>query len=120
MESENNKKALLDTVKNWVILDNQIRLLNKKLKELKDNKKIQNENMIEIMKSNEIDNFDLKDGQIRYKKTKKRQVLSQKVLVEILKNHPQFDNESVNQINNFVYQNRKVIEEDKIIRVIHE
>lgn len=120
MESEINKKALVDTVKNWVTLDNQIRLLNNKLKQLKDDKKKQNEKMIEIMKSNEIDNFDLKDGQIRYKKTKKRQVLSQKLLVEILKNHPQFDNESVNQLNDYVYQNRKIIEEDKIVRIIND
>ena len=72
MENVQNKQILIDIVKQWVTLDNQIRAMNKKLKELRNDKKEQNEKMIQVMKQNEIDNFDLKDGQIRYKKETKR------------------------------------------------
>lgn len=120
MEEQKNDESLIAIVKNWVTIDNQIRLINKKLKDLRSQKKIQNENMIRIMKSNEIDNLELKDGEIRHVKTKKRQVLTQKLLIEILNTHPQFDNDNVKQLTDFVYNNRKVIEEDKIVRVVNE
>lgn len=68
------EQTLIDIVKNWVTLDNQIRAMAKKSKELRTAKKAQNELMIKVMKENNIDNFDLKDGQIRYKRDTQRAI----------------------------------------------
>lgn len=111
-------KELIEVVKNWVILDNQISALSKKMKELKLEKKKHNENMIGIMKENNIDNFDLKDGQIRYKKESRREALTQKKLLNILSKHPQLGEEQANFLNKYVYDSRKVVEKEIVCRKI--
>jgi hypothetical protein len=116
--ASSGKQALIDIVKSWVTIDNQIRALNRKMRELKNEKKIQNEKMITIMKANDIDNFDLKDGVIRYKKETKREPLSQKRLLEILSKHPQLGEEQAKHLNQFVFDRRKVTEKDVITRKV--
>ena len=66
-----SKDTLVDIVKQWVQLDNQIQQLNKTTKQLKNEKKKVNQDMMDIMKQKDIDIFDLKDGQIQYKKETK-------------------------------------------------
>jgi hypothetical protein len=116
--ASSEKQALIDIVKSWVTIDNQIRALNRKMRELKNEKKIQNEKMITIMKANDIDNFDLKDGVIRYKKETKREPLSQKRLLEILSKHPQLGEEQAKHLNQFVFDRRKVTEKEVITRKV--
>jgi hypothetical protein len=111
-----NKQALIDIVKSWVTVDNQIRALSGKLRELRKEKKCKNEDMIKIMKANDIDSFDLKDGQILYKKETKREALTQKKLLDILSKHPQLGEEQAKHLNQFVYDRRKVSEQGVISR----
>ena len=113
-----DKQALIEIVKSWVTLDNQIRALANKLKVLRKEKKGKNEEMINVMKANEIDNFDLKDGQILYKKETKREALTQKRLLDILAKHPQLGEEQAKHLNQFIYDRRKVTEQGVISRKI--
>ena len=115
-----NNHALVDIVKKWVTLDNQIRALAKKAKELREEKKIQNAHMITVMKANEIDNFDLKDGQIRYKKESHREPLTQKTLMKILSKHPHLGTEQAKHLNQFIFDGRRVTEKEIITRKIDE
>jgi hypothetical protein len=114
------EQTLIDIVKNWVTLDNQIRAMAKKSKELRTAKKAQNELMIKVMKENNIDNFDLKDGQIRYKKETHREPLTQKTLIKILSKHPNLGTEQAKHLNQFIFDGRKVTEKDVIIRKVDE
>lgn len=114
------KEALIDIVKSWVTLDNQIRALAKKSKELRAAKKVQNELMIQVMKENDIDNFDLKDGQIRYKRETHREPLTQKTLIKILSKHPNLGAEQAKHLNQFIFDGRKVTEKEVIIRKVDE
>ena len=77
-EPQYTKQDLIETVKKWVQLDNQLKQLNTMSKKIRNDKKIHNQKMIEIMKAHEIDNVELKDGQIQYKKYTKREPLTQK------------------------------------------
>lgn len=120
MDHEVAKSDLIQTVKTWVQLDNKIKHLSTMLKDLRKEKKTQNEKMIDIMKENNIDNFDLKDGQIQYKKYTKREALTQKKLLQILSTHPQLQQEQVQTLNEFVFDNRKVVTEDMIVRKTHK
>ena len=113
---QSNKETLIQIVKDWVITDNQIKALNKKLRELRQAKKEQNSQMIDVMKAHEIDNFDIKDGQIYYKKEVKREPLSQKTLLNILAKHPQLDEIQAKNLNQFIYDSRKITEKDVIVR----
>lgn len=111
-----SKQELIQTVKKWVYLDNQIKQMSNMLKQLRKDKKKHNENMIDMMKANHIDNFELKDGQIQYKKYASRETLTQKRLLEILSNHPQLQSEQVEVLNGYIYENRRVVEKDAIVR----
>ena len=110
--------SLVNTVKHWVTIDNQIRALNKKLRELRNDKKEQNEMMIQVMKQNNIDNFTLKDGQIQHKKQTTREPLNQKTLFTILAKHPQLDDEQAKHLNQFIHDSRSSKEKDVIVRKI--
>lgn len=114
-DTQYTKKDLIETVKKWVQLDNQLKQLNAMSKKIRNDKKIHNQKMIDIMKANEIDNVELKDGQIQYKKYTKREPLTQKKLLEILLHHPQLQQEQVTMLNDYVYDNRKIIEKDVVV-----
>lgn len=111
-----SKEALIQIVKEWVTTDNQMKALNKKLRELRQLKKEQNSQMIDVMNAHEIDNFDIKDGQIYHKKEVKREPLSQKTLLNILSKHPQLDDVQAKNLNQFIYDSRPVTEKDVIVR----
>lgn len=111
-----SKEVLLQTVKVWVHLDNQIKQQNTLLRNLRAEKKKQNEKMFELMKLFNIDNVDLKNGQIQYKKHTKREALTQKKLSTILSRHPQFQPEQVELLSMFVFENRKIVESETLVR----
>ena len=90
------------------------------VKELRQEKKRWNEVMIQTMKKNEIDIFDIKDGQIKYKMEKKKEPLTQKKLLTILGKHPQLAAEQVDALNNFVYENRSETVKESIVRKINK
>lgn len=113
-----SKDTLVDIVKQWVQLDNQIQQLNKTAKQLKNEKKKVNQDMMDIMKQKDIDIFDLKDGQIQYKKETKRVGLSQKRLLMILSKHPQLGEEQAIALNEYIYENREEIVKESIVRKI--
>lgn len=117
-DAQLSKESLTQVVKSWVTNDNQIRSLNKKLRELRQEKKKHNADMINVMKEFNIDNFDVKDGQIHFRKELKREALTQKKLLEILLTHPQLGEQQANYLNEFIYENRKVTEKDVIARKI--
>jgi len=110
--------SLIDIVKRWVQLDNQINQLNKTTKQLKIEKKKINIDMMDLMKQQKIDIFDIKDGQIQYKKETKPVALSQKRLLMILSKHPQLGEEQAIALNDFIYQNREKIVKESIVRKI--
>jgi hypothetical protein len=66
IEMENTKDHLIKTIKNWVRLDNEMRTLQNELKQRKLEKKKVSVSLMDIMKNNEIDCFDINDGQICY------------------------------------------------------
>ena len=122
MNPNSNEKPneLVDVVKQWVQTDNKLIQLNKMVRELRQEKKQWNEAMIQIMKKNEIDIFDIKDGQIKYKMEKKKEPLTQKKLLSILEKHPQLAKEQVQVLSDFVYENRAETVKESIVRKIHK
>ena len=114
----NDRENLIETVKTWIHIDNQIKQLNKTLKQLRDEKNNANNNMIRIMRDNNIDVFDIKDGQIQYKQETRKKPLNQKLLLELLLQYPQFGEEQATALNEYVYENRGEVVKESIVRKI--
>ena len=81
-----DKETLLENVKDWISLDDKIKNLGKLLKEARLDKKQITDTLLETMKSNEIDCFDLAGGnKLIYQKTKTKKSLSKKHLLDAIR-----------------------------------
>lgn len=59
MAEEDNTKQIKDTLKEWISLDDQERILRDQIKDLKNKKKINSFKILEFMRDNQVDNFAL-------------------------------------------------------------
>lgn len=112
------KEQLVNTIKKWVKTDNEIRTLQKELNLRKKNKLSISNDLIEVMRKNEIDCFDINDGQILYSKKNVKKPITKKVLLNILSNYYDGDLLKATEINNYILENREDIVKETIIRKI--
>ena len=78
------KEQLVNTIKEWVDIDNKMREVAKQQKQLRESKKDATKALVDVMRNNEIDCFDLKDGKLVYSQTKTKAPLNKKNLASIL------------------------------------
>jgi len=108
------KEQLIKTIKEWVKIDNEIRNLQDEVKIRKNNKKHISESLITIMKQNEIDCFDIKDGQICYTKKQVKKPITKGLLINILSKYFRGDVLKANEVNNFIMENREETTKESI------
>lgn len=108
------KEQLVLIIKSWVKTDNEIRELQKQQNLRKIEKKKTTTKIMDIMKQNHIDCFDIKDGQIMYKKKSSKQAITKKVLLSLLGTFFEGDVSKAEEINTFIMENR----EEKITECI--
>jgi hypothetical protein len=75
---------------------------------------------MEIMKKNEIDCFDIKDGQIMYNKKQVKKPINQKNLLELLSKFYEGDSLKAAEVNQFVFENRETVVKENIVRKIYK
>ena len=101
------KEELLNNVRNWITIDNEIRTLQKEQKTRKEKKKDITEKIITFMKSNDIDCFEVKDGNLSYVKRSVKKPINKKYLLEILGKYFDGDILKANNLNDFIMENRE-------------
>jgi len=112
------KDELIKTIREWVKIDNEIRYLQKEQMNRKNEKKKLSSSLIDIMKKNEIDCFDINDGQIFYSKKNIKKPITKKMLLEILERYYKDDLLKANDVNNFILNNREEKIQEEIVRKI--
>lgn len=112
------KEILITNIKQWVKLDNEIRSLKKEENIRKNERKKINDQLIEIMKDNEIDCIDIKDGQICYNQKSVKKPITKKYLMQILAKYFQGDMERAEHANDFILNNREETIKESITRKI--
>jgi hypothetical protein len=112
------KGQLIESVKEWVKLDNEIRNIQKIQKDKKKEKEEISKSLMSIMKENEIDCFDLKDGQICYDKKTVRKPITKKTLFEVLTKYYDGDIHEANIVKEFIINNREETTKETIVRKI--
>lgn len=78
------KEQLVNLIREWISTDNDILKIQKLLKSKKEEKKQQSEQLLQVMKTNEIDCFDINNGKLMYSTVKTKQAVSKKFLLETL------------------------------------
>lgn len=103
------KEELVNTIKGWMQIDSEMKLLQKELKERRIKKKLFTESLVEIMKTNEIDCFDISEGKIIYTSNKVRAPLSKKHLNDCLtKYFASNPHIHADDVSNFILESRAV------------
>jgi hypothetical protein len=110
------KEQLILIIKDWVKSDNEIRELQKQLNIRKNQKKNYTKQLMEVMKTNKIDCFDINDGQIQYKKKSSKKPITKKTLLTVLGTFYNGDITKVEELNKFIMDNREEKSIESIIR----
>ena len=118
MSIAKNKAELVQLIKDWITTDNEIRELNKQAKQRKDKLKKVSQNLINTMKENDIDEFNVKDGKIMYSKTNVKKPITKKNLMSILSKYYKGDISQAIEMNNFILENREEVVKESIKRTI--
>ena len=113
-----SNEQLLDSVKSWINIDNEIRQLQSAIKERRKQKKELTENLVSTMKQNDIDVFNIPDGELIYTKTRSKTPLSKKHLLLSLSEYFKDNKDMVDQLGKFILDSRKIKEKENIKRKI--
>jgi len=111
------KDELLQSVKEWVQIDNEINTHKAQVKLLNERKKRITTNLMQVMKTHDIECFDLKDGCISYKKSVVKKTITGKSLIQVLKNYYKND-ETAEELTKYILDNREEQVKESIRRKI--
>ena len=112
------KEELVLLVRKWITLDNEIKTLQREQKKRRETKKEVSSQLMEFMKGHDIDTFDLKDGNLRYKKHNVKKPITAKTLTTILNEFFEGDGEKANELNTFIMDKREKYVRETIERKI--
>ena len=109
------KDELVENIKSWINIDNEIKILQKEIKKRREMKKKSTENLVEIMKTNEIDCFDISDGKIVYSQNKVKAPVSKKHLLTCLSQYfEKSDPSAAQELTKYILDSREVKLKDNI------
>ena len=103
-----NKTDLLSTVKTWIELDDQIKTLQKNIRDKRVIKKEATEALVETMRQNDIDCFELGQGnKLIYTKRKSKKPLSKKHLLKALGTYFKGNELQAKEVSKYIMSTRE-------------
>ena len=100
------KEQLISYVKEWVSIDEEMKQLQKVMREKREKKKQLNEVLINVMKQNEIECFDTNNGKLLYSVNKTKKAISKKLLFETLQRYYKNDEDKAKELASFILESR--------------
>lgn len=108
------KEALVENVNSWVHLDDEINRLQHEMRELKKKKLAITNVLVDVMRENNVDSFDMKDNSLLYKKETIKQSINKKMLLSALQKL--YKDDEVEKIIDCVLEQRTVKTKETIRR----
>ena len=102
-----DKEQLIGTVREWINIDNEIKNLQKTIKEKRNEKKDLTVNLVSVMKENDIDCFDISDGKLMYTQNKVKSALSKKHLIKSLTDWFKNDSQQIGELTKHILNSRE-------------
>lgn len=100
------KEQIKDYLRQWIRVENEIGTLTQEIKKRKLIHQQLSASLMDVMRKNEIDCFDITNGKIVYSKTKTRPPLNKAQLKNALITYYKDDKESASSLNEFLIASR--------------
>ncbi len=110
------KEELVKHIRGWIQIDNDINTLQKQMKTLREDKKNLTASLVDVMKSNDIDCFDINDGKLIYAKSKYKKPINKKSLSDALQSYFKNDTELAQELSNHIMNSREETIKESIKR----
>lgn len=110
-----SKEELKEIIKEWIQLDNEVKTLQTEVKSRKERKKLLSDNLVNIMRQNEIDCFNVNDGKLIYSQTKVKSTINKNHLIATISKFLE-NEEQAEEITNFILDNREIKIKESIKR----
>lgn len=101
------KEQLVNNIKEWIKIDNEIVHFKNQIKERNNMKKKLTADLMSVMKSNKIDCFDINGGALVYKQCKVKKPLSGKTLLAALQNYYKDDQKTAEDLTKHILESRE-------------
>jgi len=108
------KNELITNVREWIKIDGELSKLKAEVKMKSNKKKKITESLVNVMKNNSIDAFDISGGSLVYKQKKSRKTISGKFLLYQLEEYYKDNPEIAKEITKKVLDNRIEVIKDEI------
>ena len=100
------KEELVRSIREWISLDSEIAKLQAQLKEKRALKKRNSEQLVNTMKTNSIDCFDINGGAILYKRSVVKKPLTGKTMLPLLESYFAETNVKTDELTKYLMDNR--------------
>jgi hypothetical protein len=101
------KEQLVNNIKEWIKIDNEISQFRAQIKEKNLLKKTLTEDLMSVMKNNQIDCFDINDGCLVYKQNKVKKPINGKTLLSVLQNYYKNEPQVAEDLTKHIMENRE-------------
>lgn len=108
---------VVETVKEWIKIDNEMKLLQLEVKTRRERKKQLSDSLVEILRDSDIDGWNTKEGKLEYVKTKTKSSLNKQHIKAALSKFIK-DEDQVDAMTQFIYESRSIKEKESIKRKI--
>jgi hypothetical protein len=113
-----NKAEIIESIKEWIRIDNEIRNLNKEVRDRKTQQTNISKRLMTTMKDNNIDEFNVKEGKLIYSKKQVKKPITKKYLTDVLIKYYDGDAEQATELNSFIDENREATTKESIRRLV--
>ncbi len=114
------KEELLQNIREWIVYDNEIRELNKGVRERKAKQTRLSQAIMETMKQNEIDEFNVAGGKLMYNKKTMKKPITKSTLTGILAKYYEGDMSQAITMNNYIMANREEVVKESLQRKLNK
>lgn len=113
-----NKAEIIESIKEWIRIDNEIRNLNKEVRDRKTQQTNISKRLMTTMKDNNIDEFNVKEGKLVYSKKQVKKPITKKYLTDVLMKYYDGNAEQATELNSFIDENREATTKESIRRLV--
>ena len=110
------KEELINNIREWIKIETDIKKLTKDLKERRNKMKELTTTLVNVMKTNSIDCFDINGGALVYKQRKSKKPISGKFLLTQLEEYFKDNQHLAKEIHKKVWDNRALVTKEEIKR----